>query len=71
MIILATTPNETRDAIVRYINEQASYYRRQGMIGKLKNLARARLELAANLDTISATLSVAPISSDPGGCSSP
>lgn len=57
------TPEATRNAIVKYLNEQASHYRRQGMTGKGKNLARARLELAKNLDTIAATLSVAPIDS--------
>lgn len=61
MIISATTPDETRNVIVQYIKEQASYYRRQGMRGTLKNLSRNRLELASNLDMIAATLSVAPI----------
>lgn len=61
MIITATTPDETRKAIVTYLHEQASYYRRQAMTGKLKNLSRDRMALASNLDTIAATLSVAPI----------
>lgn len=61
MIINATTPEEARNAIVRYIQEQASYYRRQGATTRLKTLARDRLALASNLDSIASTISVAPI----------
>lgn len=61
MIISATTPEETRNAIVQYLQDQASIYRRQGMTGKGKNLCRARLELATKLDWIAGTISVAPI----------
>lgn len=65
MIISATTPHEARNAIVKYLNEQASSYRRQAMMTRGKNLARDRLALAGNLDTIAATLSVAPIAPAP------
>lgn len=61
MIIAASTPEETRRAIVNYIRDQASHHRRQSMMAHRKTVARARLELANNLDVIAGTLSVAPI----------
>lgn len=61
MIISASTPDETRKAIVRYVEEQASYYRRQARTTHRKTVAISKHQLADNLDTIAKDLAAAPI----------